>query len=121
MARNHIAVLEAAGLTLEDIASGCVYLRDMKDYEPMNAVYRPYFSRGVAVRTCLMPNSSYEKNDILVRASFIAARRGSSGGAQASGPASSWCAGSPPDLDLAEPCLRPVVLSNHRARRSSRN
>jgi 2-iminobutanoate/2-iminopropanoate deaminase len=75
MARNHIAVLEAAGLTLEDIASGCVYLRDMKDYQPMNAVYRPYFSRGVAVRTCLMPNSSYEKNDILVRASFIAARR----------------------------------------------
>jgi 2-iminobutanoate/2-iminopropanoate deaminase len=75
MARNHVAVLEAAGLTLEDIASGCVYLRDMKDYEPMNGVYRPYFSRGVAVRTCLMPNSSYEKNDILVRASFIAARR----------------------------------------------
>jgi 2-iminobutanoate/2-iminopropanoate deaminase len=75
MARNHVAVLEAAGLTLEDIASGCVYLRDMKDYQPMNAVYRPYFSRGTAVRTCLMPNSSYEKNGILVRASFIAARR----------------------------------------------
>jgi 2-iminobutanoate/2-iminopropanoate deaminase len=75
MARNHIAVLESAGLTLEDIASGCVYLRDMKDYQPMNAVYRPYFSRGVAVRTCLMPNSSYEKNDTFVRASFIAARR----------------------------------------------
>jgi enamine deaminase RidA (YjgF/YER057c/UK114 family) len=75
MARNHIVVLEAAGLTLEDIASGCVYLRDMKDYQPMNGVYRQYFSRGNAVRTCLMPNSSYEKNDILVRASFIAARR----------------------------------------------
>jgi 2-iminobutanoate/2-iminopropanoate deaminase len=75
MARNHISVLESAGLTLEDIASGCVYLRDMTDYQPMNAVYRPYFSRGVAVRTCLMPNSSYEKNDFLVRASFIAARR----------------------------------------------
>jgi 2-iminobutanoate/2-iminopropanoate deaminase len=75
MARNHVAVLEAAGLTLEDIASGCVYLRDMKDYQPMNAIYRPYFSRGNAVRTCLMPNSTYEKNDILVRASFIAARK----------------------------------------------
>lgn len=75
MARNHITVLEAAGLTLEDIASGCVYLRDMKDYQPMNGVYRPYFSRGTAVRTCLMPNSSFEKNDVLVRASFIAAGR----------------------------------------------
>lgn len=75
MARNHTAVLEAAGLSLEDIASGCVSLRDMKDYQPMNAVYRGYFSRGQAVRTCLMPNSSYEKNDILVRAAFIAARQ----------------------------------------------
>jgi 2-iminobutanoate/2-iminopropanoate deaminase len=74
MARNHIAVLDAAGLKLEDIVSGCVYLRDMKDYDAMNRIYRPYFSRGRAVRTCLMPNSSYEKNDILVRASFIAAR-----------------------------------------------
>jgi 2-iminobutanoate/2-iminopropanoate deaminase len=74
MARNHVAVLDAAGLRLEDIVSGCVYLRDMKDYAPMNTLYRPYFSRGRAVRTCLMPNSTSEKNDILVRASFIAAR-----------------------------------------------
>ena len=75
MARNHTAVLDAAGLALEDIASGCVYLRDMKDYDPMNRIYRPYFSRAHAVRTCLMPNSASEKNDILVRASFIAARK----------------------------------------------
>ena len=75
MAQNHVSVLEAAGLTLEDIASGTVYLRDMKDYDPMNRVYRPYFSRGNAVRTCLMPNATYEKNDILVKASFIAARK----------------------------------------------
>ena len=44
MARNHLAVLETAGLTLEDIVSGWVYLRDMKDYQPMNRLYRPYFS-----------------------------------------------------------------------------
>jgi 2-iminobutanoate/2-iminopropanoate deaminase len=75
MARNHVAVLDAAGLALEDIASGCVSLRDMKDYDPMNRIYRQYFSRGHAVRTCLMPNSSYEKNEILVRASFVAARK----------------------------------------------
>jgi 2-iminobutanoate/2-iminopropanoate deaminase len=75
MGRNHTAVLDAAGLALEDIASGCVYLRDMKDYGPLNEIYPKYFSRGRAVRTCLMPNSTYEKNDILVRASFIAARQ----------------------------------------------
>jgi len=74
MARNHFEVLDAAGLTPEDIVSGCVYLRDMKDYDPMNAIYRQYYSRGPGVRTCLMPNSGYEKNDIRVRGSFIAAR-----------------------------------------------
>jgi 2-iminobutanoate/2-iminopropanoate deaminase len=74
MARNHSSVLEATGLRLEDIVSGCVYLRDMKDYDAMNSIYRPYFSRGRAVRTCLMPNSGIEKNDIRVQASFIATR-----------------------------------------------
>jgi 2-iminobutanoate/2-iminopropanoate deaminase len=74
MAANHTSVLEAAGLTLEDIVSGCVYLRDMKDYDPMNKIYRPYFSRGHAVRTCLMPNSGIDKSGTLVQASFIAAR-----------------------------------------------
>jgi enamine deaminase RidA (YjgF/YER057c/UK114 family) len=74
MARNHMDVLDAAGLQLEDIVSGCVYLRDIDDYRPMNEIYRKYFSRGPGVRTCLMPNSGYEKNEVLVRASFIAAR-----------------------------------------------
>ncbi len=74
MARNHTAVLEAAGLKLDDIVSGHVYLRDMKDYQPMNAIYREYFSRGPGVRTCLMPNAGFEKGDGRIRASFIAAR-----------------------------------------------
>lgn len=74
MARNHVKVLESAGLALDDIVSGCVYLRDMKYYADMNAIYREYFSRGPGVRTCLMPNSGLEKNDVRVRASFIAVR-----------------------------------------------
>jgi 2-iminobutanoate/2-iminopropanoate deaminase len=74
MARNDVEVLDAAGLKLDDIISGYVYLHDMKDYQGMNTIYRQYFSRGPGVRTCLMPNSSYEKNNVLVRGSFIAAR-----------------------------------------------
>jgi 2-iminobutanoate/2-iminopropanoate deaminase len=74
MGKNHFAVLEAAGLKPEDIVGGWVYLRDMQDYQPMNAIYKNYYSRGPGVRTCLMPNSSYEKNTIRVRGSFIAAR-----------------------------------------------
>jgi 2-iminobutanoate/2-iminopropanoate deaminase len=74
MAKNHVEILDAAGLKLEDIVSGHVYLRDMKDYQDMNAIYRQYFSKGPGVRTCLMPNAGTEKKDIQVRASFIAAR-----------------------------------------------
>jgi 2-iminobutanoate/2-iminopropanoate deaminase len=74
MGRNHTAVLEAAGLSLDDVVSGCVYLRDMKDYQAMNAIYREYFSRGPGVRTCLMPSSADGKSRPLVWASFIAAR-----------------------------------------------
>jgi enamine deaminase RidA (YjgF/YER057c/UK114 family) len=79
MARNHTDVLEAAGLSLEDIVAGWVYLRDMQDYKDMNAIYRQYYSRGPGVRTCLMPNSGYEKNEIRVRGSFVAARTRATG------------------------------------------
>jgi enamine deaminase RidA (YjgF/YER057c/UK114 family) len=74
LARNHVAVLEAAGLSLEDIVSGYVYLNDMDDYQPMNSVYRQYFSRGPGVRTCLMPNSARNESPLRVLASFTAAR-----------------------------------------------
>jgi 2-iminobutanoate/2-iminopropanoate deaminase len=74
VARDHVRVLDAAGLKLDDIVSGHVYLRDMKDYNDMNAIYRQYFSRGPGVRTCLMPNSGAEKGDVRVRASFVAAK-----------------------------------------------
>lgn len=74
MARNHIEVLDAAGLSLDDIVSGYVYLSDMNDYQDMNAIYREYFSRGPGVRTCLMPNSGAGKAPTRVQASFTAAR-----------------------------------------------
>jgi len=74
MGKNHLAVLKSAGLGPESIVAGWVYLRDMEDYQPMNKIYSEYYSRGPGVRTCLMPNSSYEKNAIRVRGSFIAAR-----------------------------------------------
>jgi enamine deaminase RidA (YjgF/YER057c/UK114 family) len=74
MASHHVSVLEAAGLKLDDIVSGCVYLANMDDYDGMNAVYRQYFSRGPGVRTCLMPTKALVQGDDRVLASFIAAR-----------------------------------------------
>src|SRR4029077_6645530 len=35
VAKSDVAILDAAGLKLEDIVSGHVYLRDMKDYADM--------------------------------------------------------------------------------------
>ncbi|WZP00744.1 RidA family protein [Isosphaeraceae bacterium EP7] len=74
VAKDQVRVLDAAGLKLEDIVSGYVYLREMKDYDALNAIYRQYFSKGPGVRTCLTPNSKAEQGDIRVRASFIAAK-----------------------------------------------
>jgi len=53
MARNHVEILDAAGLKLDDIIAGWVYLRDMKDYQDMNAIYGQYFSKGPGVRSLL--------------------------------------------------------------------
>jgi 2-iminobutanoate/2-iminopropanoate deaminase len=74
MAQNDIDILSEAGLKLEDIVSGHVYLRNINDYKPFNEIYAEFYSKGPGVRTCLMPNSGYERNKIRVSASFIAAR-----------------------------------------------
>jgi 2-iminobutanoate/2-iminopropanoate deaminase len=74
LARNHAAVLAAAGLSLEDIVSGNVYLADIEDYQPMNAIYREYFSKGPGVRTTLMPSQGIARHEVRVMASFIAAK-----------------------------------------------
>lgn len=74
MAQNHIDTLRAAGLGLEDIVSGTVFLRDINDYQAFNNIYKEYYARGHGVRTCLMPGSGPQKNDERVRALFIAAR-----------------------------------------------
>jgi len=74
MAKNHVAVLDAAGLSLEDIVSGHVYLADIEDYNGMNAIYRQYFSKGPGVRTTLMPTNAIKMGDVRLTASFIAAK-----------------------------------------------
>jgi len=51
--RNLFKVLEAAGLTSEDVAKVNVYLRDMKDFTDMNAVYSRQFSTPYPARTTI--------------------------------------------------------------------
>lgn len=50
---NVIAVLDAAGATLEDLIKCTVFLADIADYEAMNAVYAEYFPSDPPARAAL--------------------------------------------------------------------
>ncbi|MCX8188759.1 MAG: RidA family protein [Nitrososphaeria archaeon] len=44
-------ILEAAGLTLENVVKVNVYLKDMNDFPKMNEVYKEYFKTNPPART----------------------------------------------------------------------
>lgn len=50
---NIIAVLDAAGASLEDLLKCTVFLADIADYEAMNAVYAEYFPTDPPARAAL--------------------------------------------------------------------
>ncbi len=43
---NVKAIVEAAGLTMDDVAKTTVFLQHMSDFAAMNAVYAEFFSEG---------------------------------------------------------------------------
>ena len=47
------AILKAEGLTLANVVKTTVFLRDMKDFEPMNEVYRSFFPENPPARSCV--------------------------------------------------------------------
>jgi 2-iminobutanoate/2-iminopropanoate deaminase len=47
---NLRAVLSADGLTMDNIVNTTVYLKDVNDFEKMNAVYATYFGRAPPAR-----------------------------------------------------------------------
>jgi 2-iminobutanoate/2-iminopropanoate deaminase len=49
--RNVSAVLEAAGLGLDDVVKTTVFLTDMADFAEMNAVYAEFFSAPFPARS----------------------------------------------------------------------
>lgn len=48
---NLTAVLQAAGLSRDDVVKCNVFLTDMNDFAEMNAVYAAYFSEPLPART----------------------------------------------------------------------
>ena len=51
--RNLSAVLEGAGMTLEDVVKTTVYLADMQDFTAMNEVYGRWLGESLPARTTI--------------------------------------------------------------------
>ena len=50
--RNLSAILEAAGMTLDDVVKTTVLLQDIGDFAAMNAVYATFFTKDMPARIC---------------------------------------------------------------------
>lgn len=50
---NLSEVLEAAGLTFDDVVKVNVYLTDMNNFNAMNEEYKTYFNEPFPARTCV--------------------------------------------------------------------
>jgi aminoacrylate peracid reductase len=64
------AIIEAAGGSLDDVAYNMIFLKDMADYQAMNAVYAEYFSRQAPARYCI--RADLVRPEFLVEISAIA-------------------------------------------------
>lgn len=67
------AVLDAAGLSFDDVVKCTVYLSDLADYAEMNAVYETYFTTPYPARTTLGAGSL--ELDALIVMEMVALRR----------------------------------------------
>ena len=50
---NVTAILAEAGATMADVVKVTLYLRDMADFDAVNAVYATYFPDPPPARTCI--------------------------------------------------------------------
>lgn len=51
--KNVAAILEAAGLTLDDVVKTTVFLKDMNNFAEMNAVYAEHFTAPYPARAAV--------------------------------------------------------------------
>lgn len=69
------ALLKQAGSGREQILSATIYLRDMKDFSDMNAVWDAWIPQGQApARACV--EARLARPELLVEVSIVAARKG---------------------------------------------
>lgn len=51
--KNVKAVVEAAGMTLDDVVKTSVFIKNMDDFAAINAVYSQYFKENCPARACV--------------------------------------------------------------------
>lgn len=71
MLENVKAVVDAGGLTMENIVYTQVYLEDIQKFDQMNGIYAQYFPKAPPARATLgvakLPNTPVEMNAVAVR------------------------------------------------------
>ena len=67
---NVKAILEAAGLTMDNVVKTTVFLKDMEDFVEMNRVYKTYFPENCPARSAVQV--ARLPKDVLVEIEAIA-------------------------------------------------
>ena len=66
-----LAIVEAGGGTRKDIVKINVFLKDIKDFQAMNEVYRKYFPDELPARSLILPARLFTE-DILIEMDAVA-------------------------------------------------
>ena len=70
--KNVRAILEAAGLTLDNVVKATVFIKNMNDFAAINEVYASYFQKPYPARSCV--EVARLPRDVLVEIEVVAAR-----------------------------------------------
>ena len=70
--KNVRAILEAAGLTLDNVVKATVFIKNMNDFAAVNEVYASYFQKPYPARSCV--EVARLPRDVLVEIEVVASR-----------------------------------------------
>lgn len=69
---NVKSIMEAAGLTMDNIVKTTVFIKDMNDFAKVNEVYATFFTGDFPARSCV--EVARLPKDVLIEVEVIAAR-----------------------------------------------
>ena len=70
--KNVRAILEAAGLALDNVVKATVFIKNMNDFAAINDVYASYFQKPYPARSCV--EVARLPRDVLVEIEVVASR-----------------------------------------------